>query len=539
MAGKRRYSGSSYRSAKRRRYGGRPYYRSYKRRSYRPRRSRLSKAAWLYGKAFDNVKRKKRLAESLQEISGGRLHPNFDEGTYAQSYFDKAVGRGKYSFGKFRKSAAGRAIGKGAAIAAEAYTGLPIRELAGTGMYTGSGMYTGPPESNHLVEGGTDGAPPQFASGMDEEGALRVTHSEFVRDIYGNDTSVNFANQSLRLNPGLADTFPWLSQIACNYEEYELIQLMFYFESKISDQLGGTNGQVGSIIMFTDYGADSKVKTSKQQMLQGYGSQDSVVTKNAIHGIECDPAKIHGDGHKYIRVRPLEDNQALTDYDLGIFQLAVSGTPDTLANEIIGQLYVSYTVLLRKPRLYSLLGLNIQKDEFINASDGDTNDKNMFPFPVLTGDDNSIGCLFEQTEAPVAETTNQKAKITFPASFSGAVEVIIAVEFDDDGAGSNANVQDLVSAIYVENNLTGNVTVLSDMYVRGSSTSTDETDDPIWYHQWCATTGGMARMHFQVEMAESGIDNSIELQFTDKQPNPANPTVRAQLTVQRYNNTRS
>jgi hypothetical protein len=35
----------------------------------------------------------------------------------------------------------------------------------------------------------------------------------------------DFQNQSILLNPGLEASFPWLSQVAQNFEEYEFVQL--------------------------------------------------------------------------------------------------------------------------------------------------------------------------------------------------------------------------------------------------------------------------------------------------------------------------
>jgi len=422
---------------------------------------------------------------------------------------------------------------------------------AGSGMYHGSGMYTGQGGySNHLVAGGTDGSPPRFASEMDEEGALVITHREFVRDVYGNPTGVTFQNAAAYINPGLSSTFPWLSQLAANYEEYEMHQLMFVYEAKISENATSTDGQLGSIIMFTDYGADSKVKTSKQQMLQGYGSQDALCTRDAVHGVECDPAKIHGDGHKYIRVRPLDQNSALTDYDLGIFQLAVSGTPTGLANQIIGQLYVQYTVKLRKPRLYSKLGYTIARDVFTYIGDSQqiTNNINNSALAViaeaqLASTYNSIGCKVEVLEDGLRDG-RQTMFITFPAWFAGNIEVQLMIEIDDDasGSGNSANWATLIDK-GVDVDLTadtndikpsGNVTLVNDIWPSGP----DDTASPQYAVSIASNRGGMLTVHCAVEQADTGVDNQLQIQLQVRSSAHGNckPSSVAQLVIQSYNN---
>jgi hypothetical protein len=468
-------------------------------------------------------------------------------------------GRGKYGAGAFmrgaRKAARGR-IGRTvggmlrdeALSVADGYTGgaasAAYGAYSGRGMYTGSGMY-----SNHLVSGGggSSGSPPRFASEMDEEGALVITHREFVRDVYGNPALVNFQNSRLDINPGLSSTFPWLSQLAANYEEYEMNQLMFVYESKISENATSTDGQLGSVIMFTDYGADSKIKTSKQQMLQGYGAQDGLCTRDAVHGVECDPSKIHGDGHKYVRVRPLEASSSLNDYDLGIFQLAVSGTPnlngEQLANQIIGQLYVQYTCKLRKPRLYSKLGFNIQKDVFTSIPDATAlaaNPTNLqeiiYPGFVQSGDFNSIGTLLTLSY-DAARADRQDVLITFPAYYAGSIEIHLYVETDEDVSGTTnwASLLDFDSNGPLPGGiiLQGNVQYINDIYPMGP----DDQVGPGPVISFAGLRGGMLTLHVAVEQADTGVDNTVRIQLDDRHNvGPSHPVVSSQIVVQAYNN---
>jgi len=401
--------------------------------------------------------------------------------------------------------------------------------------------------ANILVAGGK-GSVAGFSSASDETGALTISHTEYVQDIYGLDAGETFHVTALRLNPGLHQTFPWLSQIAANYEEYELIQLLFQFESKISDQLSGSNGQVGSVIMFTDYGPDSPLKTSKYTMLQGYASGDGLLTNNLIHGVECDPSKLHGDGHKYIRTSALQGS--LNDYDLGVTQIGVSGTPTTLQNQIVGQIHVTYTVKLLKPRIYSALALSVAQD--IWSSNGVHNDDGakIFAEPLMPGVDNGIGTMLKIVDAGTAvdlgaqdDTKTNNVLLTFPASFSGAVEIIITTEADAAGAGNNIQTTAMPVKSVV---LTGNIDPIRDLVIGfgetpGTSESNFATGQPGYWQQISGIDGRMSRFHYNVEMADSGVDNTILFRMNQISTTATadGPIQRTVMEVRRYNNRES
>lgn len=468
------------------------------------------------------------------------------------------VGRGSYRSAyriasRLGKTTLGRMARRAGTAFLDAETGgmgsLAIRsarEFGGRGMYTGRGLYKAS-SANILVAGGK-GSVAGFNSASDETGALTINHTEYIQDIYGLEAGETFHVTALRLNPGLHQTFPWLSQIAANYEEYELIQLLFQFESKISDQMSGSNGQVGSIIMFTDYGPDSTLKTSKYTMLQGYASGDALLTNNLVHGVECDPRKLHGDGHKYIRTSALEGS--LNDYDLGVTQIGVSGTPSTLQNQIVGQIHVTYTVKLMKPRIYSALALAVAQD--IWTSNGVHNDDGakIFATPLLPGIDNGIGTDLEiETPGAAVDLGHQtdlqtnNVRLTFPASFAGAVEIIITTEADAAGAGNNVQTS-MMPCKNVE--LTGNIKPIRDMLIgfgepAGDDESNFATGQPAYWQQISGVDGRISRFHFFVEMADSGVDNTILFRM-NQLSNVATadgPIQRTVLEVRRYNNRES
>lgn len=84
---------------------------------------------------------------------------------------------------------------------------------------------------------------------------------------------------------------------------------MFCFKTRVGDNLTTTDGQVGTIMMFTDYNATDKPRKTKQDMLQAYGTTVAKITDADVqHGIECDPTKIKGDAHKFMRVGKIDQD---------------------------------------------------------------------------------------------------------------------------------------------------------------------------------------------------------------------------------------
>lgn len=409
----------------------------------------------------------------------------------------------------------------------------------GLSAFGGSGLYVGGRGSyavagNALIEG-MGSAIPKFGSEVsDETGGMSIVHEEFVMDIYGNEwingkPKTTFQSVDFSLNPGLARTFPFLSQMANNFEEYEFMQLLFTFKSKVSENLSSTDGQVGSILMYTEYNAGDKPKTSKQQIMQSYGNSNARIIDTIMHGVECDPKKINGDGQKFIRNAPISGTTDLVQYDHGLFQCVVCNTPEALSNQVIGELYVSYNVRLRKPRTYTLYGLALDRDEFnfrsnnlgYTGTGGFYQDSESYHAKVKAGLYNSIGCKFVGTDFSTGGGESKRPKhykIIFPANFSGDVVIDFWEDnITDDTFGLNAGtVNETVNFHYPT--LRGEVTQLNvspinqpheaaepDKWARAlldnRNTKPLEEVRPAVY---------MCRIWVHVEQATSGIDNEID-----------------------------
>lgn len=215
----------------------------------------------------------------------------------------------------------------------------------GIGSIFGSGDYSlvgGLPKSNILMNGAQI---PQFSS---TNATNIVCHREYLGDVSG--TSV-FTNSSYPLNPGMNQTFPWLSTIAQNYQEYKFHGLIFEFRSLVTDFV--TSGAPGVVIMATNYNSDAPNYVNKQQMENSEYAVATKPTVNLIHGVECATSQTVLP-QSYVRSGPVPVGIDLRTYDLGNFQLATQGNPV----QLLGELWVTYCVEFFKPILFSSPGLS-------------------------------------------------------------------------------------------------------------------------------------------------------------------------------------
>lgn len=309
-----------------------------------------------------------------------RFGSTWRKGTKTQQLARKRVGyygRGKYGvFGKaynfvkqpsFRKGFQ-RGFGYGAdALSLAAVADPALLPFAAVGEaasgYMGRGMYTGMKRGNQLISGGVSNTPVMRSSGYD--GSLMVSHRELVQEIYGAGTvgattPSGFEVTTLTVNPGLERVFPWLSQLAANFEEYEIHQCVFEYEGR---KMVGTTDELtihGTVTAAHKFNFKAQEFQDKHEMQSYPHANQTQAHQSLVHGVEADPGKIVGDGHKFVRLGGLLATDDQRDYDHCTFSLAQSNIPAELAAKEIGCLYVAYTVKLMKPKLHANRGLAIK-----------------------------------------------------------------------------------------------------------------------------------------------------------------------------------
>jgi len=217
------------------------------------------------------------------------------------------------------------------------WLGSGIGNILGSGDYQ---MMGGSPKYNVLT---SDVQVPQFSTGRQTN---IVCHREYLTDIIGTS---GFNVTKYAVNPGVSSTFPWLSTLAQNYQEYRIHGIIFEFRSLITDFV--TGGAPGVIVMATNYNADAPLFSSKQEMENSEYAVATKPTLSLIHGLECASGQTVLP-EKYIRTGDVPSGQDLRMYDLGNVQVATQGNP----TQLLGELWISYCVEFFKPRLPGTVG---------------------------------------------------------------------------------------------------------------------------------------------------------------------------------------
>lgn len=167
--------------------------------------------------------------------------------------------------------------------------------------------------------------------------SCRVQHKEFIQNVSG---TTNFTVALfLALNPGLAGTFPWLANIANNFEQYRAHMVRFCYLTRT-----GTNIP-GSVMIAPDYDA-SDVQPVSEQILSNYAE---IVEDAPWKDLCCvlRPSGMHALGPKKFVRSGLVPGQDLKTTDIGSIILAtVDGTAVNW-----GKLWVEYDFEFFEPQL--------------------------------------------------------------------------------------------------------------------------------------------------------------------------------------------
>lgn len=257
----------------------------------------------------------------------------------------------KYNYpgvGRYLGSMAGSAIGNAIMPGAGGAIGGALGAVAGQGAHalvkriSGFGDYH--VSRNALVY--NKDAVPEFSS--NNERCTMIVHREFIQDIIGSTT---FNINSFRINPGFVKTFPWLSSIAENYEQYVIQGMVFEFKTTCANAVASTNTALGTVVMATQYNSLASNFTSKQQMENYEFSQSSTPSNSILHPIECDPTQTQCGGIFNVTDQVLDNTGDIRLYDIGRFSIATVGMQ---AAATIGELWVSYKICFLKPKLVSV-----------------------------------------------------------------------------------------------------------------------------------------------------------------------------------------
>jgi hypothetical protein len=210
----------------------------------------------------------------------------------------------------------------------------------------GLGAYT--LKSNSLVDAATGKQVPFMHSNSE---TMRLCHREYICDI---NSTTAFTLASYVINPGMATTFPYLNRIAQCFQQYEFKGIVFEFKSTSASALNSTNTALGTVMLACQYDASDPAFANKTQVLNEMWSVDGKPCEDVLLPIECHPDE-RVTRLCNLRTEANATPAVTTTYDWGKFSIATVGS-QAVAN--VGELWVSYDVLLYKPSIVDSTGIN-------------------------------------------------------------------------------------------------------------------------------------------------------------------------------------
>lgn len=299
---------------------------------------------------------------------------------------------------------------------------------------TGFGDYT--VLENSLVHGAAGGIDPPNV--VNARGGTIIRHREYIGDVLA---ATAFTVQSYKIQPGLAASFPWCSQVADAYQEWKPRGIVYEYKSMSSDAVIATNtsGSLGTVVMATQYDSTLPNFADKHTMENSEFANSAKPSCSFFHPVECKQSQSVLD-HLYLR----GDGIPITGkdprfYDLGNFQIAVSGMASGAAGSVIGELWVTFEFEFYKPEL-GLAGAVDLTDHFsvtnttlLTSAAPFGNTDTLIPSPK-----NSIGCIIR-----TSNTIQWPSKITdglFLITYfmNGAVASVSSPAVTT-GSGNNVN----------------------------------------------------------------------------------------------------
>jgi len=284
------------------------------------------------------------------EASSGMLHMD-GQGNYFTDFMGKLIPRGSFAKGGAALGGLlGDTIAPGFAPVsavgkyAGSKLGNKLAQLVGFGDYTVT--------SNTLSKVGKALDPGQSIPSFGIMGtSTQVRHREYITDILVPASPAIFTNTSFTINPGSLSTFPWLAQLAVQYQQYRMNGLVFEYRTMTSET--NTGGPMGSVIMATNYDVLENPYSDKIHMENSQFAVSAKPSCSQIHTVECDVSQV---ANKLYYVRSTSSSGTASQdarfYDLGTFQIATLGLPGT-TGQVLGELWASYDVSLFKPEINS------------------------------------------------------------------------------------------------------------------------------------------------------------------------------------------
>jgi len=215
---------------------------------------------------------------------------------------------------------------------------------------TGFGAYRMPKSNSLLVP-----ELPSIRNARTLEGATVVRHKEYLGDVISSSTAGGGNVVVYPIQPGLSTTFPWLSAIANSFQEYKVNGMLVEFRSTSGNAVSSGNTALGEVVLSTTYNSASPFtgSSSKSALMNEEFAVSTTPARSVIHAVECAPNQTPID-KLYTRSSPSGVNPPASGTDIRLYDLgtlAVGTFGQQAASVNLGELWITYEVILYKPRI--------------------------------------------------------------------------------------------------------------------------------------------------------------------------------------------
>lgn len=258
-----------------------------------------------------------------------------------------------------------------------------------------------------------------FGYGPTNRRSQTITEDEFITDING---SPHFKTTAFAFNPGNANSFPWASRPASNYEKYRVISAEYYYKRIVSEF--ATNGQTGKVIFSFDYDASDAPPASKQMAEDQFPHKDGMPCEE--FSLRLDPKQLNSQDSKYVRPGAQPPNTDIKTYDGGNLFVSTVGCVDSSP---IGELRIRYTIQLLNPVLNpgsSVIGGSI-------TSSGTTSPTNPFGDDIINPQ--SVGISVSGLDTTISQPGTYV--VTCKISGSTLTNLTFIPALNPDGSATN------------------------------------------------------------------------------------------------------
>lgn len=248
-------------------------------------------------------------------------------------------GKGKYTKGKGKAlgQTLGNKVGGWLGGAAENL----LHSIIGVGDYTEIEP-TVPTTNNTIMGVGTAAA--QIPEMHRSKEVTRINHREYICDINMHTSVATGGLKTFLLYPGNPKVFPWMAQIAPNFQQWKLLGAVFEYRSLTSNATAQTTPGMGSLTFVLRYDVTSLPVANKMDASNTMYAISGKPSESMMLPVECDPTETP---NQPLYVTTSQSPNVPQLYYFAALDVLSQGAP--AAYDSAGELWITYDILLLKP----------------------------------------------------------------------------------------------------------------------------------------------------------------------------------------------